>query len=257
MRRLVQVFSLRMPLHRLPLFFLLMLTMGSPWVEMISAQAQGFSPSGRGMPGRRAGGGTRGPIQSDPSSTQPGVQQPALTALIPETNLGLTLAERPTFFWYVPPTSATVAEFVLLDETNAEVYKTHLPIAGQSGIISFSLPADASPLEAETLYHWYFSLVYDPLDRSSDQFTDGWVQRITPTAPLSAQLATATESEKLVLYTQAGIWHEAIATLAALRLEQPNNTDWVQQWQTLLKSVKLDEVVDQPLAAQSTSEIRF
>lgn len=211
--------------------------------SLIPTAAQGFTPPENGLPGRREGGGTRGGCAT---------QQPALTALIPKTNWGLTLNEHPTFFWYIPQNMAVAAEFVLLDPANAEIYTATMPLTSQGGVIQVSLPTDGSvpPLEADKLYHWYFSLVCDPLDRSADQFTDGWVQRTLPSPELIQRLETASDQEKIAIYSQAGIWYDAIATLSTLRQAQPENTELAQQWQVLLESIGLETLADRPLAAQ-------
>lgn len=205
-----------------------------------------FTPPENGLPGRREGGGTRGGCAT---------QQPALTALIPETNLGLTLQEYPTLFWYVPPNTAAAAEFVLLDQNNAEVYTAMVPITNQAGLVQVSLPTDGSvpPLETDKLYHWYFSLICDPLDRSADQFTDGWVKRTQPNPELVQQLAAAPEQVKFSVYGEWGIWYDAISSLAALRQQQPENVELAKHWQALLESVGLATIADQPLAAAQTS----
>ena len=208
--------------------------------------AQGFTPPDNGLPGRREGGGTRGGCAA---------QQPALTALIPQTNLGLTLQDYPTFFWYVSPNTAAAAEFVLLDESNAQVYTAMLPLSNQSGLVQVSLPSDGSlpPLETGKLYHWYFSLICDPLDRSADQFTDGWVQKTQPSVELAQQLETASNQAKFALYSEAGIWYDAVATLVTLRQQQPTNAALAQQWQSLLESVGLTAIAEQPLATTQAS----
>ncbi|NJO78790.1 MAG: DUF928 domain-containing protein [Cyanobacteria bacterium RM1_2_2] len=221
-----------------------LLTSLSPFA--LPTLAQGFTPPDNGLPGRREGGGTRGGCAT---------QQPALTALIPKTNLGLTLQDYPTFFWYVPPNTAAAAEFVLLDESNAQIYTAMMPVTNQAGLVQVNLPADDSvpPLEPDKLYHWYFSLICDPLDRSADQFTDGWVQKTQPSAEVAQQLETASEPAKFAIYSEAGIWYDALATLATLRQQQPTNAALAQQWQTLLESVGLTAIADQPFATAQAS----
>lgn len=208
------------------------------------AVAQEFEPSDQGLPGRREGGGTRGGCLA-PASAQPH----SLTAIIPNTNLGLTVTEYPSFFWYVPQNAAAAAEFVLLDQANTEIYKTVLPISQQAGVLSLSLPADGSvpALEVGKSYRWYFSLICDPLDRSADSFTSGWIQRTEPSSTLSQKLTTAAAEEKPVIYADAGIWYEAVASLIELRRAQPQNPKVLTQWQTLLQSVGLEEIANQPL----------
>jgi hypothetical protein len=217
-----------------------------------------FVPSDRGMPGRREGGGTRGNCLTQASlagqsssvtqaiTAQPSLAtQPGLTALMPDSNLGQTMAERPTFFWYIPQ-SAAAAEFVLLDANNTEQYKTLVPVPSQSGVVSLTLP-DSVTLEVGQSYRWYFSLVCNPLDRSADTYTSGWVERIAPDPALLQTIAAAPPAEQARLYAQASLWYEALATLAQLRQSQPQDAALVTQWQTLLKSVGLEQIADQPL----------
>lgn len=228
--------------HILTLFALLWMS-GFLLVTAWPSAAQEFEPSDPGLPGRREGGGTRGGCAS---------QQPSLTALMPSSNFGLTVRAYPAFSWYVPQNGATVAEFVLLDAANTEIYKTLVPVTQQAGVISISLPEDGSvpALEVGKSYRWYFSLVCDPLDRSADSFTSGWVQRVEPSPTLTQALATATTEEQPDIYAEAGIWYEAVAMLVKLRQQEPQNSALLTQWQTLLSSVGLEKVANQPLLVQ-------
>jgi hypothetical protein len=223
-----------------PIFVGLFLLLVAVVSHITPTAAQDYTPPDHGAPGRREGGGTRGGCLA---------QQPSLTALMPTTNSGLTVTERPTFFWYVPQTAAA-AEFVLLDQANAEVYKTTVSVPVQAGVIGVSLPASTTALAVGKSYRWYFSLICDPLDRSADVFTSGWVQRIQPSAGLSQELASATAAEKPKIYAKYGIWYEALAELVKLRHSQPQNAALLNQWQTLLQSVGLERLADQPLLEQ-------
>jgi hypothetical protein len=173
----------------------------------------------------------------------------SLLALIPTTNYGTTLEPYPTFYWYIPQSSAHLAEFVLLDADDNEVYKTTFELKQAPGIISFSLPttSDMPPLELGKDYHWYFSLVCDQRDRSGDIFVDGWIQRIAPSSTLQAQLTLTSESDRPSLYAQAGIWYDALAVLAKQYQAEPTNSQISNHWSTLLKSVGLDNLINLPL----------
>jgi hypothetical protein len=205
------------------------------------AIAQTYVPPDRGLPGRREGGGTR--------SGSCATGQPTLTALTPDKNFGQTVSPYPTWFWYVPETSAQAAEFVLLDSNNVEVYKAIFQIANQSGIISLSLPehSNLSPLTVGQDYHWYFSLICDRRDRSGDIYTEGWIQRIQPDSALTQQLASAVEGDRSELYATNGIWYDAVSNLADLRRLQSNNSTYRDNWNTLLRSVGLENLAAQPL----------
>jgi hypothetical protein len=78
--------------------------------------------------------------------------------------MGETAAEYPTFFWYMPETSAPEVEFVLQDENDKVVYKVTYTLAKSAeggtisapGLMSLTLPAFAnlSPLEIGKEYKW-------------------------------------------------------------------------------------------------------
>jgi Domain of Unknown Function (DUF928) len=203
--------------------------------------AQEYNPPDRGLPGRREGGGTRGNCVHGDTP---------LVALIPETNFGTTLEPYPTFYWSIPQMPAATAEFVLLDENDDEVYKNTIQLAGP-GIVSLSVPNDGSvaPLERGKDYHWYFSVVCDARDRSGDIFAEGWIQRIAPPAGLTNQLAAAAVSDRPTIFANAGIWYDALTTLAKLRQADPENPQLSSKWANLLRSVGLENLAGQPLVS--------
>lgn len=204
------------------------------------AWAQEYVPPSRGLPGRREGGGTRG------GCAQTSIP---LTALMPDSNFGRTTAIAPKLYWYVPDAGVENAEFVLLDQFGNEVYTATLPVAETEGVIELEIPAEngESLLQQGEDYHWFFSLVCNPLDRSGDIFSEGWIQRVEPDAALNEQLATATPIEQVSIYAQSGIWHDALSTVLDLRRNEPTNTTYETAWQNLLESVGLGAMVDQQL----------
>jgi hypothetical protein len=229
----------------------------------IEAFAQRYIPRDRGLPGRREGGGTRGDCirAGNPSATRPS----ALTALMPDKNLGLTTSNTPTLFWYVPENAATAAEFILMDDSDTEVYKARFQVTGEAGIISLSLPEEAGlpPLEVGKDYHWSFALIcaaQESSDNSGIVFTEGWIQRIEADAELQARLDNTAEQDRALVYAEAGIWQDALSSLASQRRTQPTNSTFATRWNTLLESVGLTSLSTQPLmqryqlaAAQTTS----
>ncbi|MBE9177813.1 DUF928 domain-containing protein [Oculatella sp. LEGE 06141] len=204
----------------------------------LAALAQEFVPPQRGLPGRRVGGGTRGGCIAG---------QTALTALMPESNLSLTVSERPDLFWYLPPNTAAQLEFTLLDANDQEVYKTTFQPDETGGIMSLPNPTDLPALEIGLDYHWYFAVICNEQDRSADVVTEGWIQRIEPDTALTQQLETATASDRPALYAAAGIWQDALMTLATLRQSQPHDADVARAWTVLLESVNLGHLADQPV----------
>jgi len=162
--------------------------------------------------------------------------------LIPDTNLGLTAEKYPTFFWFVPPTPARTAEFVLNNEKKQEVYKTTFAITGSPGVISVTLPAKATlpPLELNKNYSWTFSLICNPADPSAVDFVQGWVQRVALSPEVDQQLAKAASRDRPAIYAAAGIWNDTLKSLSDLRRANPRDRTLTSDWETLLKSVGLE-----------------
>lgn len=172
-----------------------------------------------------------------------------LTALMPESNLGVTTVAHPTFFWYLPPTSIQQAEFVLLDANERPLYRTKISIKGRSGILSLKLPVQAAALKVDQPYRWQFELLTDTEEdqRSGNPSVAGWIIRIKPDTQLLNRLQVATLRDRPAIYAQQGIWHETLTSLEALACAMPQDQTINGDWQELMRSVQL------PKIAQATS----
>lgn len=217
----------------------------------------------RGAPGQREAAGTRAgrcPAGDSaltalvPATQETLAQGKGRTSALtpPESVLGLTIAEYPTFWFYVPysPDALHSAEFVLLDDKDNYVYKTTLTLSQTPGVVSFRLPSTAEALEIGKSYRWYFLIPCDPQNLSRSVFVNGWVQRVAPSPALMSQLETATPRECVALYAAAGIWHEAQTILAELRRTEPEDAAIAADWSNLLQSIGLEELAQKPIVAR-------
>jgi Domain of Unknown Function (DUF928) len=235
-----------------------------------------------GQPGDRGGGASRSFCSLQPS--QADSKPVSLTALMPETNLALTLSERPTFWFYIPYTNVHRATFDLFDDRDNLVIEAPVTIefsnrSGESspipGIISVTLPDTAPPLELDREYHWYFQLEYDKLEcyaesPSKNLPLHGWVKRVSldsqpdsPTkegtisglvtpdelAQLLAQLDQAqTPRERFFAYATHHIWSDALTEIARDRqgfpIANPLWSDRDRDWSDLLRSVNCETLSD-------------
>lgn len=192
-----------------------------------------------GAPGSRKGGASRGAC--------PVVEKP-LTALVPPTNIGLTISERPTFWFYIPynPTPARSVEFVLLNDKKNAVYRTTVPIKDTPGIINIVLPSTAPALESGKRYQWVFSVICDPSNRTEDIFVRGEVRRDSPNSNLNSQLAaTKKERDRIIIYAANGLWYDALTALAKLRRSSPQDRTLANDWRDLLGDVGLNEIASE------------
>ncbi len=191
-----------------------------------------FDGDGRTEPGHREGGASRG---NCPPTDLP------LTALIPKTNLGLTVNPYPTFWFYVPYESTTVtqAELMILDENRNPVTEKPLlvSLSQTPGIVSVPLPQTAKPLELNQKYHWYFSLVCDSENPSKNPTVDGWVKRVELRSELNNYQG----------YVSEGIWYDAMTQIGQSLQVNPSDPTAITEWQKLLEAVDLESLKQVPV----------
>jgi hypothetical protein len=204
-----------------------------------------FEPRGDGSPDDTAGGASRDGGICPQDSVALGSP---ITPLMPATLHGLTLADHPTFFVYVPRTSAQKALFVLKDASEDYYYQKTIAIpATAGGILSFTLPTEAPALKSGKTYKWSFVMMCGEDLRPDSPRVEGQVERIELTPALSAQLKTLSPLERAALYGKDGVWYDTLTSLAELRRSQPNDVALAATWEQLLKSVGLGGIANQPL----------
>jgi len=175
-----------------------------------------------------------------------------LTALIPESTIGITVAEYPIFFLYIPDADLEGAEgqLVLHNEKKEEIYNKVVKLKNTDSIVSIDLSGSPSlpPLEVGKSYSWEFWIFFQPPDRSDSTYVSGWIKRIEPNSELKHKLDTSLPQEQPVIYAANGIWFEALTSLAKLRCTSPNDATLASNWESLLQQVGLPEISRKPLA---------
>ncbi len=206
--------------------------LGSSLLVQLPALSLQFPPTGgTGAPERTASGGRR-------DSCMKRGEIPA-TALVPQNNLGTTVSETPTLFFYIPHSETKTAEFVLMDNRHNELFQTKIALSGKSGVMKLAVPPTVK-LEDNKTYWWEFSIICDTQDRSGDRFIQGMLQRTPLSRELKTKLEAAKPLQQAELLAQAKIWQESLAIAAQLRSTNP------KAWEELLKSVGLGAIASQP-----------
>jgi hypothetical protein len=229
----------------------------------------------------------RPPASGNPTTTGPGSsrgdgscissEQLLPTALVPVSSFGgITQEPYPQISWYLPLNRAeavevTISEVTISNEQVKEIYSTWYalksnaspqqnppnPLPSQSleqgKIMSLQIPPHTgiSPLEIGKLYRWEVSLICDTNNRTRDLRTGGYIQRIPPKDGLNNQLEQATPPDQAILYANAQLWYETLATVIKMQRQSSQdpilaasmNTMWVK----LLTSAGLEKVAEQPL----------
>ncbi|HIK43534.1 MAG TPA: DUF928 domain-containing protein [Leptolyngbyaceae cyanobacterium M65_K2018_010] len=241
------------------------------WGTGLPAQAQlstelSFQAPPVGSPGNREAGGVRSDTCANTS------EQAGLTALVPATNVGLTTQATPQLFAYIPTNNAIFAELRLIQEsTGDEVYMANVSMpavstpgaayAHQGSILNLSLPASVTLAPGEN-YLWALMLVCNPDNRAEDIVVTAVVQRAdqgylsTLSAEVGKQLSavgTASEGEKLITYSSAGLWQDLLTELFALVKADPATYGPV--WRDLLTDQGLGAIANAPLYSSSLTVV--
>jgi hypothetical protein len=198
--------------------------------------------SDRGAPVTTGGGGTRGPGSSC-LKTENG--ELSLNALTPNfSNVATTASANPTFYYYLPETSANLAEFVITDLNQATVYQTTVKLPAQSGIMKIKAVPKV-PLSADQYYQWSLKIICDSQHRDKDLILEGVLeyQNLDKTA-----LSSDDPMKKAQFYANQGIWLETLDSVAQIRATSP--TDWTE----LLQSVGLESLSSQPFVEEVQSD---
>ena len=198
-------------------------------------------PLNIGAPRRISGAGTRGTCLQNKTDK--------LITLLPENSSTRTIAQYPTFFAYVPPSTAKQIRFKLTDQSQNTVYQTTLSLSDQPGIVRVSVPAGGAvnPLEVGKPYIVSFTLVCNPDDSSGNIVAGGVIQRVEPSAVLTRELQQASPRLQSSIYAKESLWLEALSTLAQLRHDKPSDSSLTTEWITLLDTVGLGDIAQKPL----------
>lgn len=211
--------------------------------DMITAGAGAriFEPPPGGATPSTAGGGTRGGSCLSKGKS--------IIPLMPSNNSVFTVSGYPTFYSYIPESTAQTARFVLREQDRDEpLYETTFDIPSTPGIVSVSLPQDTlPPLKVGKNYRWFLVVVCDTEDSSKNAVAQGWIRRIKPSAALATEIEKTSESEVWRVYGKAGVWQETLMTLAQLRRSHPGDSDITADWEKLLNEVGLSAIAKDPL----------
>ncbi|MBD3886030.1 DUF928 domain-containing protein [Phormidium tenue FACHB-886] len=206
--------------------------------------------SGSGRPRYRTSGGSRGICLSQLVALIPGIEGVDLQEGCDTRSVTLptlTLDDTPTFWFYIPQLSRAniSAEWVLLDEKQLPIQTERIILTETPGIISLS---PTQPLETNRSYAWVFSILANPQSPSQNPKVEGIIQRIEPNVSLQTQLQqNLSQLEKVAIYANRGIWHDALTALAEQRLTTPSDETLNSQWVDFLNSVGLEAIANAPL----------
>ncbi len=203
-------------------------------------------PPNEGRPKSTSSAGSRGDWQcsQDATSTTLTNQTPMMTLAPTDSNYGLTTAGHPTFLVYLPQTSAEQVILTLKTEDNQFHSQTFIPIKGEAAIVSIKPGDNTPPLQVGKNYLWALVLVCGDKPSPNDPVITSWVSRVTFSQPQNHQRTALKQAD---VYSQQGIWYDAVLALAEVKNTQPSNPAIANIWTNFLKSVGLEAIATQPL----------
>lgn len=164
-----------------------------------------------------------------------------ITALVPVIRGrvgGSTLVGYPTFWFYLPYAAGEIDKisFVVQDDEDRDLHPPVEPkLPGQPGVIGIQLPSASPPLEVGKEYRWYFTVYCDPDDAADFDSVEGVIQRLEGSPALSSQLESATDLDRIALYTENGSWYDALTLLVEMLRADPRDFQLIQDWKDLMK----------------------
>ncbi|MBL1210028.1 DUF928 domain-containing protein [Geminocystis sp. GBBB08] len=165
-----------------------------------------------------------------------------IKALTPNNdNYIKTVSNQPAFFIYIPPTQAKFAQFILREENGKDLDSQEINITENDSIIKINV-SDKVKLETDKKYQWEVSLVCNPMFINTSNHTKGIIEKVSLTEDVKNQLSANSDTLKQAqIFANEGIWQDTLFLVATVKESQP------QQWQELLISVGLDDLINKEL----------
>lgn len=175
-----------------------------------------------------------------------------LLPLTPDGHIGQTVFDRPPLLWYV--SGAKSVEVTLVEPGVAKPIFEQTVQIQRPGIVQVNFPDSAPALTPGKEYRWSISVMCNPKRRTQDvAYTQAFIKRLPLSALLEQQLAAAkSEQERSRVYAEAGLWYDALATLAKANAAEPANESIQADFYSLLNQVGLNEAIAKE---QSMSQI--
>jgi hypothetical protein len=168
-----------------------------------------------------------------------GNEELPLAVFAPVSQIGRTLQEQPSLYWYLPNlTPCSVILTVIDGRPGKPLLEATLSPSQSPGVQSVHLADYGLRLSSGVRYQWSISLVPDLDDRSKDYTVSGLIERVEPSAQFRATLAQAEQTDRPTLFAEAGFWYDALAAASDLLEEAPQNPTYRQQRAALLQQVE-------------------
>jgi len=193
-------------------------------------------------PQQTALGGRRTTDKKCRQNTESNASQAGLTPLVPRNGKGSTTSAHPTFWIYLPETTANNIILSVMEEQSNGGIKHHaqssFPISPQPGLISLKLPDEAPSLEVGKTYKWAVILVCGKNPHPNDPIIEARIERINTSIPNQRE----NPIKKAIWFGQQGIWYDFLESFVQAKQANPNNQSVKTDWKNTLQSLGLADL---------------
>jgi hypothetical protein len=182
-------------------------------------------------------------------SRNAGAKPVGLDVLAPD-DIGLTIVEQPSLFWFQSEPADAMFELTLLQEGEVNpLIQVQLHRAASAGIQRLRLSDFGVKLAPGIEYQWVVALVSDPDNRSTDLIASGVIKRVEGSTELKQQISKASPAQHANVYAEAGIWYDALGALSDRLEASPKDASLRQARAELLQQVGLKAAATFDLAS--------
>ncbi|NJN24260.1 MAG: DUF928 domain-containing protein [Acaryochloridaceae cyanobacterium RL_2_7] len=216
-----------------------------PEFQSAQAKTQAKTESSQedwGRPKRRTSGGDRNLCQAPLVALIPGQGNVGIDegscGLFSQASHSLTAMRSPIVWVYIPPSPLAnlEGELVLLEDRQP-IHRQILSIPATGGL--FPVQFDY-PLNAETIYDWQFSLLFDPDHPTENPTVENTIQYAPYAVDLLPQSALRRQPiAQAKFQAQQNRWQDALHTVAQNYCLNPNVIEAKESWVEILKQVQL------------------
>ncbi len=167
---------------------------------------------------------------------------PRLFALAPE-HVGTTTYAHPTLYWYQSDATKTTIEIgINRDDQIAPILET-TNTAGR-GIHKIELSKHNVKMEKGVEYEWHVTITNGDGQPSQDVVASGVIKQIDPPHAVSMNLATKKIEDLIYIFSEEGIWYDALECASKLIQQHPTNAEYRELRAELLDFGNLPDVAE-------------
>ena len=156
-------------------------------------------------------------------------------------------------FWFYSPYNgqALKATFTLQSDDQDVIEPITVTLPAQPSVVRLHLRPTDAPLKPNQLYRWFFKVLCSDQNQPKET-VEGSVQSLASASLL--EKPSAFRQKQTLSDDGASSLFDAVAALATIRLNQPQDTVLLEEWKQLLRSLKF-ELERQPLTPEQVNTI--